>query len=254
MKRWFIVFFGIWGLCLPAVSVADVLNLCADGRDWYPFTYREGLRSRGMHVDIVTQALQHLDYDYTVIPSPRDRCIAHVQSGEMDGMISVAYNSNLARFLTYPPDAKNAQESQWRIMQVDHVVVTYLEDDYEFDGNVETLPAPIRIPSGETITNDFQQVWSKIEKAPTDEENFYNLVRDRVGVVITTSMMAENMNQHPRYQGLFRIQSTPVASLSYYLAFSRKSDISFEDKKRIWHEIAKWRNDYVFMLQMFAQY
>jgi polar amino acid transport system substrate-binding protein len=248
-----VVIAGVVSLLASGVE-AGTLKLCVDGRDWYPFTYREGVRPKGMHVDIVTQALEQLDYEFVIVSYPRSRCISSVQSGVMDGMISVAYDSNLARFFTYPPRAKDARESEWRIMQVDYVVVTYIEDDYEFQGDVETLPAPIRITSGETLTEEFQKVWPRIEKAATDEENFYKLIHERTGVVITTSVMAENMTQHPQYQGLFKIQATPLVSLSYYLAFSRKAAISFEEKKRIWQEVAKWRDDYVYMLQMFAQY
>jgi hypothetical protein len=254
MKRSIVIFLVCYVISLPSMTSAEALKLCSDGRDWYPFTYREGVHPKGMHVDIVQQALESLGYEYVIVPYPRTRCISSVQSGDMDGMISVAYDPTLARFFTYPPEAKDAWESEWRIMQVDYVVVTYIEDDYEFEGDVETLPSPIRITSGETMTEEFQKVWPKIEKAATDEENFYNLIRDRMGVVITTSVMAENMNQNPQYQGLFKIQATPLISLSYHLAFSLQAQISFDEKKQIWQEIAKWRDDYVFMLQMVAQY
>ncbi len=255
MKRsLLIVILILCWVSVPGGSSAETLKLCADGRDWYPFTYREGIQAKGLHVDIVTKALESLGYAFDIVPYPRNQCISHVQDGDMDGMISLAYDSNLARFLTYPPGAKDAAVSKWRIMQVDHVVVTYIEDDYEFEGKIETLPPPVRIPSGETITSEFQKIWPKIEKAVTDEENFYNLLQERTGVVITTSVMAETMNKNPQYRGLFKIQATPLASQSYYLVFSRTARIALEEKQRIWEEIARWRDDYVFMLQLFAQY
>ncbi|MDM8516501.1 hypothetical protein QUF76_09895, partial [Desulfobacterales bacterium HSG16] len=146
------------------------------------------------------------------------------------------------------------QESKWRIMQVDHMVITHMDSQYEFEGDIKTLPAPIRLPFGEALATDLEKAGLKVDMAKEARNNFRKLMRDKTGVVITTSVMAEEMNKQFEFKDKFIISPTPLASQSYFLAFSKKSEVSDDEKKKIWEEIARWRDDYLFMLQIFAQY
>lgn len=243
------------GLTMPLSAFgAEVLTLCADERNWYPFTYQEAKQAKGMHIDIVTKALESLRYEFTITPLPRKRCLINVQNGETDGMISVAYDPELAETLDYPADAATTQESQARMMQVDHVIVTARDDSYDFAGDLTTLPLPVRIPAGEVITERLRHAGLRVEEVKTDEQNFQKLLRDQQGVIITTSVIAETMNQRPEYAGKFTIHATPLISQSYHLVFSKKAPLSPEQKQAVWDAITTWREDYVFMLQVFAQY
>lgn len=87
-----------------------------------------------------------------------------------------------------------------------------------------------------------------------DAQNFGKLIRDRKGAVITTSVVAEIMNRKLKYRNKLKISATPVRSDSYYLVFSKKSRFAYTEKKRVWQEIARWRDDYIFMLQVYSQY
>ena len=238
----------------PFFVVAETLKLCVDSRYWYPFTYEENSQARGIHVDIVKQALVNLGYSVQIAPVPRKRCIYLVQSGSIDGMISVAPTEELSGTLDFPPNATKTKESPWRIMQVDHMVVTHVDDPYEFENDINTLPVPVRIPRGESILEILKKAGLAIEEVSTDEQNFGKLERDKRGVIITTSVMAESMNKNPNFQGKFNIQATPLLSQSYHLVFNLNARLSYDDKQRIWNEIARLRDDYVFMLQIFAQY
>ncbi|MFO7819027.1 MAG: hypothetical protein R6V17_02215 [Halanaerobacter sp.] len=140
-------------------------------------------------------------------------------------------------------------------MQVDNVVVTHASDDYEFDGEVANLPSPVRIIYGENILErKLSGIDARIEKVKTNVQNFKKLMRDENGVLITTTVTAENMYQDSRFKGKIRIHHRPVTSLSHHLAIAEESDLTAEDKKEIWDEIAKLRKDYAYMLGLYAQY
>ncbi len=241
--------------CMSCPVFSETLKLTVDERDWFPFTFQEDSQGRGMHVDIVNKALKNLGYETMVKLYPRKRCIKNLRDGMYDAMISVAYHEKIGGLLDFPPDADKVHESQWRIMQVDWVVVSYGTDDsYEFEGDIKTLPLPVRIPFGETLSLDMEKAGLKVDDAKTEVQNFRKLMRDKKGVVITTSVIAERMNQDQRFKARFKIHATPLKSRSYHLAFSKESKLSPEDKKKIWEEIRRWRDDYVYMLQLFAQY
>ncbi|MCP4119385.1 MAG: transporter substrate-binding domain-containing protein [Desulfobacteraceae bacterium] len=232
---------------------AKVIVLTVDSRNWYPFTYVDEGEPKGMHIDLVKKALTTLGYDLSIIPYPKKRCLHVVEKGRVDGMISISHHPDLASGMAFPEDAATERESAWRLMQVDHVVVT-TDKRYEFEDDLTTVPEPVRIPRGETLTLELKKIGKKIDEAETDLQNFKKLMRDKSGAVITTSIIAEKMNLDPEMAGRFHISATPMASRSYFLTFSNKSNISNAEKKKIWDEIKIWRDDYVYMLQLYAQY
>ena len=93
-----------------------------------------------------------------------------------------------------------------------------------------------------------------IDEAKTDEQNFAKMLRDMSGCVITTTMIAEKTMAQPQYAGKLNIHATPIASHSYHLGFSKKTMIPDSERLRIWKEIKKLRDDYVFMLQLYSVY
>lgn len=225
-----------------------------DDRYWYPFTYVENSVAMGMHVDIVKKALTNLGYQINIKPIPRKRAVKYAGRGTIDGIISISYNSDISKSLEFPSDAYSKSESKWRIMQVDHMIITFGTSNYEYEGKLNSLPPPVRVPLGETFTNRLRKTGIRIEETKTDLQNFRMLMRDKKGSVITASVIAESMYVDPEFKGKFTIQHIPLASQSYHLAFAPKVDLTSSEKKKIWEEIARLRDDYVFMLQVFAHY
>jgi hypothetical protein len=181
--------------------------------------------------------------------------MVNARAGKVDGIITSGIQTDKMRDLDYPPpETGNNLESPWRIMQVDHVVVSYAENSYEFDGALDSLPAPVRILQDTHIVDDLIKTGVDAQEVREDVQNFLKLIRDKNGVIITTSVAAEMMNRDPRFKGKITIHATPVSSDAYHLVFSKKSRLSSQDKMRIWEEIKRWREDYIFMLQVFSKY
>jgi hypothetical protein len=140
-------------------------------------------------------------------------------------------------------------------MQVDHMVITHVRNEYKFRGDMGSIPTPVRFPFSTSLSEKLTNAGLlDIEQTNSDEQNFGMLLRDKTGSVITTSVIAESMNDHPKFKGTYKIQPNPLISQSFYLAFSPKTKISEWEKMEIWKRIATIRNDYVIMLQLFAQY
>ncbi|GAB6096659.1 hypothetical protein JCM14469_29120 [Desulfatiferula olefinivorans] len=240
-------------LWLTAPVMARTLTLAVDSRYWYPFTYMNDQKAAGMHIDMVKQALSDLGYGFVILPYPRKRCLYQVETGSVDGMISVAYHEALSAVLIFPADAGMAAESQWRIMQVDHVAVT-CNPDYDYDGIPAHLPVPVRLPVGEALVHELTRAGLFVDDARTDLQNFRKMLRDRTGSVITSSVLAEKMAGDPDWSGIFHISPTPVSSQSYFLAFSKGSRLTQDERTAIWTRIKELRDDYAFMLRLFSQY
>lgn len=231
----------------------ETLILCVDSRNWYPFTFTSDNVAKGIHVDTVRKAFESLGYKIMIKPYPYNRCLLNMKEGTVDGMISIAYDEDLP-YIEYPPDAVDSKESEWRIMQIDYMVVSYMDDDYRFSGEMSELPVPIRIPRGDPLMKIFQENNLEIEIGKSDKHNFLKLIRDKKGTVITASAISELMNREPELAGKFFVHPKPLSSQSFYLTFSSKTKLSSQNKQEIWDEIAKWRDDYVYMLGVYSQY
>jgi hypothetical protein len=234
-------------------SGSRLIKLVCSDQFWYPFLYSEK-EIEGIHIDIVRKALENAGYSVSIEAMPLARCIKMAERDMVDGIISVAYDKNYARFLEYPPGSAEARESEWRIMQVDDVVVTNIEDGYEFDGDMVLLPQPVHVLRSEPILEELKESGLMTESADTNLLNYAKFARHKYGSLVTTSVIAEKMDQDESFRGKFMIHEAPLRSRSYYLAFSWGSHLTHEERMRIWNEIAKLKDDHVFMLTTFGKY
>ncbi len=255
------LFIGIamlFGLLNGSVAFADAkvrIKICTDENMWLPFTFKNknGLAA-GVHVDIVRQALNNLGYLAQFTPLPWKRCLSETEEGKWDGIVSVSYKDERAVFLHYPDDAKTAERSEYRITQAEYVVITYKDDPYEYDGNPESLPQPIRLPAGYSIVDDLKQKGIIAETAKGDQNNFAKLVRDKKGVVITLPDSAERFNSKEFFNGQLKINPKPYTSKSYFFGIAKKSALNEAARRAIWNEIARLREDKRFMEQVMSRY
>ena len=253
------LFFAV-NIASPAVPPAQgaqsdkELLLCCAARDWYPFIYMLGDEAAGMHLDIVKEAARRCGYGLKIKMYPLKRCIRMAEHSEVDGIISVAYDRQNAPCFEYPPNAPNTKESEWAIMQVDEVLVTPAESDYEFTGDIRSLPAPVRVAESVSITHYLKQAGLTVEESSAARQNLVKLVRDKTGSAVMSSVTAERLLQDEAFNGKIKISSSPLKSESYFLVFSWGSRLSPQERRKLWDEIAKVRKDYIFMLGAFSQY
>ncbi len=241
---------------LTGYAKAKTVNLLVDQRNFYPFSYKtKAGQIEGIHIDIVKKALKELAYDVVITAYPRKRCYYLIKEIKADGMISVAYSSGAAVFFEFPPSAATDKRSEWRITQIDYMVATYRRNGFRYKGDHQTLPNSVRIPFGETFASDLLKEGFHIDEGGYDDRsNFRKLIRDKDGAVIVNSVMGEKIIEELNIVDQVTIHSIPFVSESYYLAFSKQDHLSLKEKHEIWTEIVHWRNDYVFMLQVFSKY
>jgi hypothetical protein len=237
----------------PAGRGRHTVKLVCSDQSWYPFVYSDK-EIEGIHIDIVRKALEDAGYSVSIQAMPLARCIKMAERDMVDGVISVAYDKNLARFLEYPPGSAEIKESDWRIMQIDDVVVTNIDDNYEFAGDITTLPRPVHVLKAEPVLEELRDMRIETEEADTNWLNYAKFMRHKDGSLVTTSVVALKMDQDESFRGKFVVQAIPLRSRSYYLAFSWGSHLTHEERMRIWSEIVKVRDDYVFMLTTFGKY
>lgn len=243
------------GLVMGVQANAETITVCSDNNFWYPFTLTENGKAAGLHIDIINTALTNLGHTVKFRPLPWKRCLDEAKNGQVDGVATASYKDKRAEFLRYPDDAATSKVGEFRVSQVEYVIVTASSSPYEFDGNVASLPQPVRAPRGYSVVDDLQKEGVKVDsEARGDENNVKKLLRAGKGVVVTIPEVIKALEKKPSYQGKLKISAIPLKSKSYYLPFSHKSKLSEEKIAAIWNEIVKIRDDETKMAAMASKY
>lgn len=224
-------------------------------QEWYPFIYTEGGVPKGMHIDLVRDALNNLGYNPNFIMYPSRRGLVLLGAGQVDALVSLPYSEQYSN-LYFPNGADKDTESEYRIMQVDQALINYRDSNYKYKGDLSTIPAPVRLIFGmEDLGAILEDKKIPVEYVRAYEQNFKKIMRDKNGSIVTTTMIAEKYFEESTYRQHMKIQAVPITSQSYFLAFSKSnSKLSEDEKLKIWEEIKRLREDYVYMLQVYARY
>jgi len=249
MKRLFFVFF-IFLMLSPIKIGAQSLIISVESREFYPFFFVEKGSPKGILLDMVRDGLTPLGINPTFKPLPLKRGLKMVERGSVDAIIAPRIKNN--NFLL-PDDAFEKDISAHRILQIDSVAVTY-KSDYEYLGDIKTLPTPIRITLGDPIESLFNENGLSIDDATSGTHNIKKLIRDKRGCVITTSLKAMTWLEHQKYKDKIDVSTEPVISRSYFLIFSKKSNFGQHKIQLVWNEIAKNRDDYIYPIKLFTAY
>ncbi|MDM8539475.1 hypothetical protein QUF90_00165 [Desulfococcaceae bacterium HSG9] len=233
---------------------AESIIICTDRANWYPFTFRDKGHSAGIHVDIVTKALVTIGYQPVFTPLAWKKCLEKTGTGSYNALVSGSYKAKRAKSLIYPPDATTALKSKWRIMQVEYVLITPAANSYKYNGDVKTLPIPVRAPLGYSIVDDLRAKGLKVITNNT-KRNLKSIDRMQKGCVITPPENAARLIKALGLGDRLKIHPKPVKSKSYFMLFSKKAT-KFDppEIQKIWDEIAKLRDDEQFMQQLFEKY
>ena len=253
MLKKFVLLMLILGFS-TGVTSAKTITICTDRSNWYPFTFRVKGNSAGLHVDIVTKALVQLGYQAVFTPLAWKECLEKTGTGSYDALVSGSYKAKRAQSLIYPSDAATAVKSEWRIMQVEYVLITPEAHSYKYDGDIKTLPIPVRAPLGYSIVDDLRAKGLKVITNNTTR-NLKSIDRMQKGCVITPPENAVRLIKMLGLENKLKIHPKPVKSKSYFMLFSKKTEnFSQPEIKKIWDEIVKLRDDEQFIKQLFEKY
>lgn len=218
------------------------LKICIDNNNWLPFIYLEGNQAKGIHIDIISSALDSLNYQYKFLPVPWKRCLKGLEKGFYDAVATASFNNTRNQFLFYPQDAELNDRSEWRVSQVEYIIATSSNQPFAFQGDLTLVPQPIRVPRGYSIAQDLKKKNIEVDDSSiNDMQNIKRLLREKNGSVITLPTVIDWYNEN--YQSDVIYGQQPLTSKSYYFAISRKGQLNKADINIIWQRIADSRSE-----------
>jgi len=216
---------------------AQAIKIAVDKNMWYPYTYVEDGTVKGLHIDIIKKALKILGYTPEFTPLPWKRCLRTTKNGKYDAVVSASYKSERAKYLYYPKGASSTKKSMYHITQVQYSVITNKHDSFEFDGDVKKLPNDVMAPLGYSIVDDLRKQGVIVVETSSDIDSFRKLLLAKKGCIVTLPQIANMLMQQSTYADKYYISKKNYKSKPYFIAFSKKTNISKEQREQIWNEI-----------------
>lgn len=237
------------------VSARERLTFCTDRSFWFPFVFTELYKPTGLYIDMAKDAMDRLDYRISIRPMDWKKCLRRAKSGRVDGVLGASYKDKRAEFLHYPSDAKSAKESPQRLTTVEYVVVNNIDENYLYEGSVDSLPTPVRVPRSYSVADDLRGQGVEVDdKSKGDQGTLLRLVTDKTGSVVTLRTVADHYSNHPVYKGKITVQEKAYKAKPYFVTFSKKANIPEEKMMAVWDAIKAVREDESLMAGYLEKY
>jgi len=233
---------------------AQTVRIGFDQNLWYPFSYLDNGEPKGLHFDIVNLALKNLKYKVSYEAFPWKRCLVMAKHGFIDAVLNASYKPERAEYLIYPPDAAILKKSDYRITQVEYSIISHRDEPYEFDGNVNSIPKPIRITLGYSVADDLKKDKIPIHETPSDLNSIKMLIRDRAGSAIALGETARFLMKKAEFKNRLYISKKTFKSKSYFFVFAKNYSIPKIEQTAIWNEIKRIRENDELMEKLIKKY
>ena len=232
-------------LFISIKSYADKLQLNICANDLRIEKQKKGNNS-DVNIDILKLAIQNLkhkmDINLKIEFAPWSRCLLLLEKGEMDAALNASYVEDRAVYLDYPPDAgpleTKACASKYKSSCSGYIVITLKSNHFEYEGNVNLLPIPVRVSRGYSITTLLENIFHEnVKVSKSDIISIKKLIRDQTGSVIAHFDFPDDLKRFESISNQIKINKKLFELKSYYIAFSKKSNFPKKDRLVFWKEV-----------------
>lgn len=238
-------------LNFASYAQAKKITICSDDIEEWPFLILNNEEASGIYKDIIAKSLtlakETSQFTLDVLPMPWNRCIEMVKKGQVDAALNISFNSERAEFIDFPSDAGKNEgkpcESKFKLYCGGYIVISMKDFPEEYNGDVLSLPQPIRIARGYSIAAELEKVLNEgLEIGKSDVINIKKLLRDKSGSVIAYTSFEDKQlffrfKKSNEVLDQLKIHKKHYTMKSYYLAFSKQSSIDVKLREVIWKNI-----------------
>ena len=230
-------------LCLGTLraEAAQPVRICVDQADWPPYMYFENGELKGTYVELIRAAVSAVALQAEFRPMPWIRCQLQAERGDVDAIATVMFTKVRDQQFFFPkrddlPDPTRA------VGESLDVVVTLSSSGFEYSGDPQQLPMPVRVPRSWEIAPFLREQGIEVDDgAPSEAAAITKLLREGSGSVVANQLSAEILLREIDPQGRLHVSRQPIRPVPYFLAFSKRGRFTLQIRDRIWQAIAQLR-------------
>lgn len=225
------------------------LKVCADD-------FRAELRLKrnleNLSIDILKKGVEELKIQTNVLLlleyMPLPRCMELLQKGKIDAALNLSYNEDRAKFLDYPegsgPEEWGICTSIYKVACSGYVLITLKSNPYNFNGDRNTFPKPVRAVRGYSIVKELEPLYPKeINIGKSNLANIQDLLNQKTGSVVANFTFPANIEKFYEISDQLKVHTKYLGMKSYYIPFSKKTKLSKDFKRLFWEKMSAVAND-----------
>ena len=196
---------------LALIDGKEVVTVCVADAEGYTFSYKDGDKFKGIHIDIAREAITNAGFQVSFKFLPWKRCIEHeMRHGTSDAALSAAWNQTREEYLWYPDDARELGplcKSPSALICNGPVLLIPASESFVYGGDPKKIPEPIRVTSGYNQAKMFTDLGKRVDEGLGDEFNFGKMVRDGTGSVLIWKLNLARFESDPNLSTKFKVVS-----------------------------------------------
>ncbi|OAN93662.1 amino acid ABC transporter [Marinobacter sp. EhC06] len=233
---------------LPAVA-ETVLHVAYEDKTQFPYYMGDTekvLENPGAAVELVRLVEERIPgLRIKFSRYPWKRCLAMLETGQVDGIFNASYNAARTRIGEYPRRDGQVDPTR-RLTTISYHLYALPDTDLGWSGEAfKDTDLEIGAPLGYSIVNDLEQLGVSVMKVRSSRQSLQLLIAGRVHAVALQSVTADfllsrNADQLP---GIVRIEP-PLKTKPYYLMLSREFKAANPElAEQIWDAIGELREE-----------
>ncbi len=181
--------------------------------DWFPYTYEEDGRAAGFEIDTCRMVLDRMGIAAEFKMYPWKRCLAYLEAGRVDAIISMLYTPARAVFAYFPYESISISRT---------VFFTTTDNPLQFDGTYGALKnTKVGVVMGFDYGEDFARANLNIDEARDVQALIIKLLEGRNDLVAENRIVAEAAARRMGVLDRLRFLEPPIHSHYLYVGFSR---------------------------------
>lgn len=224
----------LWALMLSVPVFAQNPRITVISESLPPFEYlnSEG-QATGINVDLAALIFERMGVQAEfIIRQSGDRALERARNGEVDIILSVSHVPEREAFLRYPKNFDQGENFMWIS---EYVFYSRAEQREEFANitnlqRVKNRNLTVGIIEGVSYEQEFWDAELTVVRSANESENFQNLLRGRVDLVLTDRTLGEAATRRMGIRDELFVLPQSYFSKPYTLAFSKQSSVENQDE------------------------
>ena len=233
--------FSLFSLVLMSqASAAHEMRLCQDDVDVFPWHMKSG---EGLSAFMLNEVSKHTGVGIVIESIPWKRCLALVQTGQIDGAIAASFSQERMAIGSYPMNSQKIIDTRRRMSEEAYSLFTLKNNPEQISWNGKQIgktTKPIAAQLGYSIVKTLQAMDIQVDDSDKRPELLLRkLMLGHVSAAVLNTRQGEYLLKNPVFGEPITQLEPPLVKREGYLLLShhfvRNNPAQAE---RIWDEIA----------------
>ncbi|MBB1489625.1 substrate-binding periplasmic protein [Oceanospirillum sediminis] len=256
MKISVAVLTGILSLIWPVSLLAEqddgpvTMRFCYENQQYLPYVIQLGSQgaaiseSAGMLTDMVKMATEKAGIKAQFIHYPWKRCIALLESGQVDGIYAAIWQKKREAWGRFPKQGSKPDETL-RMWRAEYHIFTHRDSGLQWDGQqFSGVKTGLAAPLGYVADEKLGELNVKAQNNYLPEEGLRLVALQRLDGYVVESAIGEHLLRLSGIEGQIRVLKKVFLYADWYVPLSHQWVSLYPEKARLfWQHLARIREE-----------